>query len=359
MKKKIAFFARGLGLGGIGRACINYVNLINKEKYDVTLFLEKKEGLFLDDIDSSVHIIDFNLNSNKNILVRKFMNFFKLIMFTIKYYHKFDFAAQFATSIKSGAILSKFFSSNNAFWFHGNYWKNQEEANRFVKYLRIKKYHKLVFVSFYSMSLYQKAFPNSKQKMYVINNPIDYEMIIRKSREKINIKKHKMVLLNVGRHEEETKKLTRLIKCVARLINQGYDFEVWLLGSGDDTKMYQDLVRQLHMNKHIKFLGSSTNVYPYYLASDAVLLTSITEGNPVVYLEAKTLNKPIISTDVSDAKKELLGYGIVTENSEEGFYQGLKEFLDKGYLIKKKFDYKKYNDEILAKLYQMIEEKYD
>ena len=36
----------------------------------------------------------------------------------------------------------------------------------------------------------------------------------------------------------------------------------------------------------------------------------------------KVLNKPIISTDVADAKIELDGYGIVTKMDEEDFYYG-------------------------------------
>ena len=77
----------------------------------------------------------------------KFENAMKLMFLSIKYYHKFYFSANFATSIKSGAILAKRFSKNNAIWFHGEYWNNHIDAQKFLKYIRARKYQKVVFVS--------------------------------------------------------------------------------------------------------------------------------------------------------------------------------------------------------------------
>ncbi len=356
MKKKVAFFVKRLGIGGIGRACINYVNYLDKDKYDVTLFLENREGEYLDEVSSDVRIVDFNLSKSSNILLRKLANFYKLTKFKIKYYHKFDFSANFSTAIKSGAILSKYFSRNNAYWFHGKYWDNQKEANTFLKHFKIKKYKKIVFVSNFSKDLYLKAYPDTKQKLYVINNPINYQDIIEKSKEDIPFTSNKTIFLNVGRHEESTKKLTMMFKVISRLVKEKYPIEVWLVGDGPDTKMYQKEVHDLKLDNVIKFLGFSSNVYPYYKACDAVLLSSYVEGNPVVYLEAKVLNKPIISTNVSDAKVELDGYGIITEFGEESFYQGVKEYLDHGFKPNKKFDGKEYNKDILEKVYHVIED---
>lgn len=355
MKKKVAIFVKRLGIGGIGRACINYVKYLENE-YDITLFLENKEGEYLDEISSDVKVIDFGLSKSSNVIIRKLANFYKLTKFKIKYYHKYDFSANFSTTIKSGAILSKYFSKNSAYWFHGNYWENQEEADAFLKHYTIKKYQKIVFVSNYSKDLYLKAYPDTKQKLYVINNPINYQEIIEKSSEKIDIKSDKKVFLNVGRHEEFAKRLTMMINTINRLIKEKYQLELWLVGDGPDTDKYKQMVHDLKLEKSIKFLGFSSNVYPYYKKCDAILLSSYMEGNPVVYLEAKVLNKPIISTDVADAIIELDGYGIVTKFDEESFYLGVKDFLDHGYKITKKFDGKKYNKDVLEKVHHVIED---
>ncbi len=355
MKKKIAFFTKNLDIGGIERAIINYVNNIPKDKYEVTLFLEKKEGIYLNEIDNDIKIIDFNISENKIIIVRKLINLFKLLIFSIKYHNKFDFAANFATYLKSGAILSKRFSKNNAIWYHGNYWENVDEANKFIKYTRTLKYKKIVFVSNSLKEKYLKYFPNTNQKIYILNNMINYEEMIEKSKIDLGLKHEKTTILNVGRHEESSKKLTLLINTTRKLIDEGYDFNLWLVGDGIDHQKYIDMIKELNLNKYVTFYGKQNNVYPYYKKCDAVILTSVAEGNPVVFLEAKVLNKPVITTDVSDAKTEIKGYGIINEFSSDGVYKGLKQFLDNGYTIKKKFNYKEYNIDKLNKLLDLIE----
>ena len=355
MKKKIAFFANKLGIGGIGRAIINYVNMLDKEKYDITLFLNKKEGMYLNEVDKNVKIVNLNISDSKNAIFRKIINTYKLLYYKIKYNNKFDFAANFHTTIKAGAILAKYFSKNNAFWFHGEYFYTQEEANAFFKHTTVDKYEKVVFVSYHSKEIYEKYAKDKNQKLYVINNPINYEEIIKKSEVDLNLKKKNKILLNVGRHEEAAKNLSLLIKTTAKLIEEKYQFELWLVGIGKDTDFYKKMVKDLNIDSHVKFLGEQSNVFPYYKIADAVILSSIMEGNPVVYLEAKILNKPIISTDIADARSELDGFGIVTSLEFDDFYMGVKKFLDEGYEIKNKFDPEKHNKEMLERLYMVIE----
>ena len=355
-KKKVIFLSYNLDIGGIERAVLNYVKEIDKTKYEVYLMLEKKEGIYLDEVPKGVKIIDFNICSSKNIIYRKIKNAWKLFYFSIKYYNRFDFSACFATTRKSSAILAKRFSTNNALWFHGEYWYNEEEANKFLRYIRAEKYKKLVFVANKLKENYLLARPNTNQKLYVINNMIDYKSMIKMADKKINVKKDKVTLLNVGRHEESAKRLTILLKSVAKLLHEGYDFNLWLVGDGPDRKMYEEMVDELKITKNVKFFGKQKNVFPYYKLCDCVVLSSAMEGNPVVYLEAKVMNKPVISTNVSDAKIELDGYGIVTDLELNSYYKGLKSFLDKGLVVKKKFDPDKYNLEMLEKMYRLIDE---
>ena len=104
------------------------------------------------------------------------------------------------------------------------------------------------------------------------------------------------------------------------------------------------------------FVGSTLNPFPYYKISDAFVFSSLYEGYGIVLNEARVLGVPIITTDVADAAiitKE--GYGILCDNSSEGVYQGMKEFLDNGYEIKKSFSAKKFNDKISKTLDELIE----
>ena len=67
------------------------------------------------------------------------------------------------------------------------------------------------------------------------------------------------------------------------------------------------------------------------------------------------LNIPIITTDVSDSKDIIKDkYGLVVDNDDTSIYLGMKQFLDKKFIIKEKFNYKKYNDDSLKTIYDII-----
>ena len=80
-------------------------------------------------------------------------------------------------------------------------------------------------------------------------------------------------------------------------------------------------------------------------------MSSQFEGYPVVFVESMILNKPIVTTLVSDANKDIKDkFGIVTENSLDGVYIGMKKFLDEGFEIKEKFNPEKFNRDIIDEL---------
>ena len=81
------------------------------------------------------------------------------------------------------------------------------------------------------------------------------------------------------------------------------------------------------------------------------MLSSIREGYPVVFIEAMVLNKPIITTNVSDAKIDIANkFGIVVNNDDNSIYDGMKEFIENGYEMKSKFNYEEFNKEIEEKV---------
>ena len=73
-------------------------------------------------------------------------------------------------------------------------------------------------------------------------------------------------------------------------------------------------------------LGFTDNPYPHFKSSDFYILSSRYEGYPTVLFEAITLKKNIIATDVSGVTEMLEDgkLGLITENSEDGIYEGMK-----------------------------------
>ena len=77
--KKILFSAHSLDLGGIEKALVTLLNELQKKDYKITLVLEQKQGIFLNEINSQIEIIEYTPNNDKNVIKRKFINLIKQI----------------------------------------------------------------------------------------------------------------------------------------------------------------------------------------------------------------------------------------------------------------------------------------
>ena len=101
-------------------------------------------------------------------------------------------------------------------------------------------------------------------------------------------------------------------------------------------------------------MGRKQNPYPYYKIADCIILTSDYEGYPVVFMESKILNKPIITTKVSDYQEIDKNYGIVVNKDIDEITKAMEQIINNGFNIKEKFDYEKYNNTILCKVKHLI-----
>lgn len=364
--KKLLFGAYSLDIGGIEKALVILVNKLQEKGYDITLVLEKKQGIFLNEIDPKIKIIEYAPSNSKNKIQRKIINLIKRIKFTLKYKNKYDFSASFATYSLPASFIARTASKNCYLWGHADYLTlfdgNAEEMKEFFIERNYDKFKKIIFVSKEGKDSFIKVFPEMKEKTMVCNNLIDADKILELSKEKIpeedlskinkleNTQKGTTIFINVGRHQEKQKKLSRLIEAATMLKKDNMNFKIIFIGDGPETEEYKKQVKNNQLENNIIFLGKKQNPYPYFKIADCVVLTSDYEGYPVVFLESFILEKPIITTKVSDYKEVENKYGFVTEKDTKDIYEKMKNFILNGFEIKEKFDYKKYNKEILKKI---------
>lgn len=357
--KKLLFSAYSLDLGGIEKALITLTNKLKEKGYDITIVLEKKQGIFLNELNKEIKILEYKPSESRNIIKRKIYNFVKRIRFIVKYKNQFDSSICFATYSNTAAFVARQASKNSCIWGHADYLTlfngNKNEVKKFFEEKKIKKFKHIVFVSKEGKNSFLEVFPNLIERTTVCNNLIDNSKISKLSKEKIEIKKEKEIVtfLNVGRHEERQKKLTRIIEVAKKLKEENYKFKIIFVGDGPDSEMYKKLVEKYKLEEEILFVGKRKNPYPYYKISDCVVLTSDYEGYPVVFLESFILNKPVITTKVSDYE-EVEGRGLITEKDVNDIYKKMKLFIEEGYQIKRKFDVNQYNQEILQKIEQLF-----
>lgn len=356
--KKLLFAAHSLGLGGIETALITLLEELVKKDYEITLVLEKKEGIFLDTLNPKIKVIEYTPSNNKIMPIRKLINMCKQLKFKLKYKNKFDFAAAYATYSLSNGFVARTASQNSALWVHLDYLtqneNNEEKTKAYYKELKCEEFKQIVFVSKEAKDNFLKLFPNCKEKAIYCNNLIDGKKIIEKSKEiqedLAAEPKDRVTFLNVGRHDERQKRLTKLIEAAEMLKNDGLKFQILFVGDGQDSNLYRKIVADKKLEDCVIFLGKKKNPYPYYKASDCVVLTSDYEGYPVVFLESMILKTPIITTNVSDYEQIEGRYGIVTTKEVSDIYNAMKNFIQNGFELKEEFDYQKYNEEILQNI---------
>ena len=105
------------------------------------------------------------------------------------------------------------------------------------------------------------------------------------------------------------KDVITLIRAVG-IAREQVDFEMWMIGPENEDAGYarrcHELVTQLGLDDTFKFLGSQpmAQMYPQL---DVVLLTSLSEGQPLVILEAYAYGVPVIATDVGACRELIEG----------------------------------------------------
>ena len=105
------------------------------------------------------------------------------------------------------------------------------------------------------------------------------------------------------------KDVITLIRAVA-LAREQVDLELWIIGPEEEDAIYarrcHALVTSLELDADVRFLGSqpTADLYPQL---DVVVLTSLSEGQPLVILEAYAAGVPVVATDVGACRELLEG----------------------------------------------------
>ena len=357
--RKILLAAKNLKIGGIEKSLINLVKYLKENGYSITIVLEEKKGKLYEQLEKDIPIIVFRPSSIKITCIRKTINFLKQLIFKIKYGNKFDTSISYATYSKPDSFAARTASKNSVLWCHADYLElnkgNIKETKKFFEEIHYDEFSKIVFVSKSAKESFLQLFPHQKN-VYYCNNFIDSTKIYEQAKEKIKIKYNQEIktFLNVSRHDEYQKKLSRIIKAASLLKRENYKFRIIFVGDGKDTHKYKYIAEKYNVRQNIIFEGSQNNPYPYFKISDCTILSSDYEGYPVVFLESFLFNKPVITTDVSDFKEIQAGRGIVTTKSTKGMYKAMKEFLENGYRIEKKFNSRKHNLEVEKQLKKIL-----
>lgn len=318
---------QALWIGGIETALVNLINKLDPDKYDITCLitqnyldmaerLTKSCRLIVADRSSLVtftkpykfkklfSILEEPQGATKlrrliwrtlNILFRALEN--HLYSGYIKEQMKnesFDTAIIYSdrvAEITVKAIKAKKFLM---FYHHGAMRKEYHDSYGY------KKSKKIIAVSdniAKELKVYIKKYSN---KIVTVNNVIDIDSIIEKSKEDIIedglFPENKFNIVSCGRLSP-VKGLNLAIEAVARLVNEGCtDIHWYIIGGGPIENELKEQIVARKMENHIFLLGMKGNPYPYIKNCDLFIQPSFFEGYSLSIMEAKILGTPILAT---------------------------------------------------------------
>jgi glycosyltransferase involved in cell wall biosynthesis len=140
-------------------------------------------------------------------------------------------------------------------------------------------------------------------KIHVITNAVreesglDAARIRAKGRMRLGIAEEEFVLGFVGRLSDE-KGLHHLLEAARRWSPSDCRWRLVLVGEGPQRGALEQAVRNFGLSDRVIFTGFQTDTSEWYPVMDALVLPSLTEGTPMVLLEAMANGIPVIATSV-------------------------------------------------------------
>ncbi len=113
---------------------------------------------------------------------------------------------------------------------------------------------------------------------------------------------NKFIFLTVGRLVP-VKNIEMQIRAFAELLKKYNNIELWIMGEGNEKRNLKLEIRNLGLEKNVKLWGWQDNLDKFYSQADVFLLTSNSEGWPLVIVEAASFSLPIIMTNVGSAEE--------------------------------------------------------
>lgn len=351
MKRNILFIMPAMLNGGAEKVLIDILKHFDNTKYNVSLLLECKEGPYINDIPDEVELIYLH---KKNLWIERLYRYMIMLhckwlvyqilcriplSWSLKGRH-FDTIVSFmeGMAVKMHSYISDK-ANRNISWVHIDFkkkhWSLDFFSNEQEEYEYYQKMDKIIFVSRDAKDRFKEIFKFDDNKLEVVYNLIDCDEI-KKLADSKNVKKNKFTICMIGRLNQQ-KRYDRAIEAISLLKADHYDFELWILGSGELETDLRKKVQDRNLTNVVSFKGFIKPVYPYLKVADLLLNTSESEGYPLTICEALCLGRPVVATNITGANEIISasGAGILVDETPVSIYKGLKRIMDDMALRKK------------------------
>lgn len=370
--------------GGTISSLINFVSLIDKTKYCVSVFAITNTGSNKRTVAEQCFIIgDGEVKNKENNIKSKLRNCIFSCVKKLKKglcYIGIDISRilfrYYASKIDKGCydfVLA--FQEGQATLF-GSYFRHgikiawvRSEYSRFLTTIKDSKYSKvydrydrIVSVSKASMNSFLGCLPQYREKAVVQYNFINDSRVLNLSSAEIEDLEvsEQFTIISLGRLDP-IKRVSEIPRIASNLNKKGLSFRWILVGGAVSKEEYNLLLSNIQKYNvtNVLVLGNKPNPYPYVRNSDLLVSLSKSETFNNTLTEAKILGVPVVTTNYPCAYESILDgeEGLIDsfENVEEsifrmvtnqdGIYSRIKEVLRR---------YKYNNQELLLHLYREV-----
>lgn len=348
-RNKITFLLLHLGFGGIETATINSANALSKY-YEVELisfYKLRRNQINLLNKEVKIKYLYLGEPNKKQLkesinglnFIKMFKEGFKAINILFKKKNLIkkeiinsDSFAIISTRVDFSVLLSKYGRDDIIKIAQEHHHHNND--NKYISKLKYK-YNNIDYLCALTKTLqkdYKNFLKNVNNKTKVILLP---NMIVHSTHNISDLNNNNII--SVGRLEEG-KKIDELIIMFSKLNLK--NSKLFIIGSGNKEQQLKLLVNELQLNNKVKFLGylNQNEQQKYYLQSSVFAMTSVTEGLPMVLLEAMQYGIPCVAYETDSGVKDIIknnknGY-VIKNRNEKDYIKKLKEVLLKKRLKK-------------------------
>ncbi|MGL5087627.1 MAG: glycosyltransferase, partial [Clostridium sp.] len=362
--KKIIFMCINMNVGGTEKALLSMLDELIKENYDITILMLEKYGGFLDSIPNVVKVKYVeNFSGMKPILNNPPMQVSKVLInsgnlikginvalihllskilgerslyfkYVLKNYEElreeYDLAVAYAGPIDfiTYFVLNKIKARKKVQWIHFDITKigfNLKFANKFYS-----KFDKVFVVSNEGKEKLIEKVPSLNRNIEVFFNIVSEENIKELANKEIGFEDNfdGIRILTVGRLSKE-KGQDMTIAVLAKLKADGYKVKWYCVGDGNARAYYEKLIKEYKLEEDYILLGSKINPYPFMKECDIYVQSSRHEGYCITLAEAKIFNNPIVTTNFTGAREQIVNNetGLIAKVEEEGLYIKIKNLI--------------------------------
>ena len=287
-KKKVLFINGHLNVGGVEKSLTDILRHLDHGQYEVDLMLLEDTGDYIGEIPKEVKVL---LRSLKNTYgsfadcvckcirehdwfsLKMRMIFLAMKMFGQKkirlakklltggkhYDIVVGFRPGICTQIAAYAVSA---DKRIAWWHHGEFNVSERQYEE-----QLKKCDALVSVSESCAQMLAEHMPDMADKITVISNMIDEELLRQKSGTVSPYVNAVTQVVTVGRLSPE-KHMENIIYAARELKKAGYQFQWHIIGNGVQRNELEILKEKEQVTDCVFFEGAKRNPYPYMKYAD-------------------------------------------------------------------------------------------